>query len=259
MALIAGVQAPQGRVMGHAGAFVGAGENNARAKVRALEDAGVVITNHPSKFGEGMKRLLAGQQKRHMHTSRRPIPRSNPIPPNWQRQNIHFPENQSNRMLQELGVPLTESEDPHSRDNFLTVSVDRTNYTPCVITSFSISGESAQTNAKTYPLGMAKHVDDAMFSSIATDLKCQKESFDSLTKILSSMVEIFFSKEAFSLTTRISRNNKGELAVARSSFTFDDAAFRSGKRHSDIQEMRDTKDEVPEEVEAEKDGIVYIK
>ena len=61
MALVAGVQAPQDRVMGHAGAFVGAGERNAISKVRALEDAGVVITNHPSKFGNGMKELLANQ------------------------------------------------------------------------------------------------------------------------------------------------------------------------------------------------------
>ena len=61
MALIAGIQAPLGRVMGHAGAFVGAGEKKAAGKVRMLEDAGVVTTNHPSKFGEAMKRLLASE------------------------------------------------------------------------------------------------------------------------------------------------------------------------------------------------------
>lgn len=61
MALITGIQAPASRVMGHAGAFVGAGEKRAAGKVRALEDVGVVITNHPSKFGEGMKRLLANE------------------------------------------------------------------------------------------------------------------------------------------------------------------------------------------------------
>ena len=61
MALIAGVRAPSGRVMGHAGACVDAGEKKAGGKVRALEDAGVVITNHPSKFGEGMKRLLGSE------------------------------------------------------------------------------------------------------------------------------------------------------------------------------------------------------
>ena len=64
MALIAGIQAPSGRVMGHAGAFVGAGEKNAAGKVRMLEDAGVVTTNHPSKFGEVMKRLLDSKASR---------------------------------------------------------------------------------------------------------------------------------------------------------------------------------------------------
>ncbi len=162
-------------------------------------------------------------------------------------------------MLAAMGVPLAESEDPRSRDYFLTVTVDRTIFSPCIITSFSIGGESSQHHAKTYPLGLGKHIDGAMFSLIATDLNCQRESFDSLTKILTAMIEIFFSKEGFSLTTRLSRNAEGNLAVARSSFTFDDAAFRSGNRQGDIQEMRDVKDEVLEEVEAEKDGIVYIK
>ena len=59
MALIAGVQAPAGRIMGHAGAMVRAGENSAKAKIKNLEDAGVTIVNHPSKFGERMKQLLS--------------------------------------------------------------------------------------------------------------------------------------------------------------------------------------------------------
>ena len=69
MALIAGVQAPSGRVMGHAGAFVGAGEKKAAGKVRALEDAGVVTTNHPSKFGEEMRRLLGSEIHRTLSVS----------------------------------------------------------------------------------------------------------------------------------------------------------------------------------------------
>lgn len=44
--------------MGHAGAFVTPGEPDARTKIRALEDAGVVMTNHPAKFGAGMSKLL---------------------------------------------------------------------------------------------------------------------------------------------------------------------------------------------------------
>ncbi len=162
-------------------------------------------------------------------------------------------------MLEDLGVPILKSEDPESRDYFLTLAVDRSNYTPCIITSFSIGGESPQLHAKSYPLALEKFEDDTTISSIAKDLNCKEESLDSLSLLLSSLIDIFLGKEASSLSTRISRNAEGELAVARAEFSFDDAAFRSGKRHAELQEIRDTSNEVPEEVEAEKDGIVYIK
>lgn len=133
------------------------------------------------------------------------------------------------------------------------------NFTPCIVTSFSIGGESPQLHAKSYPLALDKIEEDSTLASIATDLNCKDESLDSLSLLLSSLIDIFFGKEASSLSTRISRNQQGELAVARAEFSFDDAAIRSGKRNTDLQGMRDTSSEVPEEVEAEKDGIVYIK
>ena len=172
---------------------------------------------------------------------------------------IHIPESQSFEMLEKIGVPISKSEDPESRDYFLTLAVDRTNCAPCIVTSFSIGGESPQLHAKSYRLPMDKVVDDSTFSSIATDLKCGEESLKSLSLLLSSLIDIFFDKEASSVSTRVSRDREGKLAIARAEFDFDDAAFRSGKRHADIQQMRDTRNEVPEEVEAEKDGIVYIK
>ena len=64
MALVAGMQAKSGRPMGHAGAFVGPGEMDALGKARALESAGVVLTNHPSKFGDAMRRLLGSNVDR---------------------------------------------------------------------------------------------------------------------------------------------------------------------------------------------------
>ena len=63
MALVAGVQAAPGRIMGHSGAFIGSGEGDAMSKIWALEDAGVVITDHPEKFGSVMKRLLAAHDR----------------------------------------------------------------------------------------------------------------------------------------------------------------------------------------------------
>jgi len=58
MALVGGLEAPPGRIMGHAGAWTAPGEPNARAKYQALERVGVTMVNHPEKFGEGMRSLL---------------------------------------------------------------------------------------------------------------------------------------------------------------------------------------------------------
>ena len=162
-------------------------------------------------------------------------------------------------MLENHGIPISQSEDPESRDYFLTLNVDRTKYTPCIVTSYSIGGESPQLHAKTYPLGFDKVVNNSTLSSIATDLNCKEASLESLSHLLSSLIDIFFGKEASSLSIRVSRNQQGELAVARAEFTFDDAALRSGERNADLQELREIEGEVPEELEAEQDGIVYIK
>lgn len=65
MAIVGGVYAPSGRVMGHAGAWAAPGEADAADKVKVLEKAGVVVVDHPEKFGEGMKKLLSERQKTH--------------------------------------------------------------------------------------------------------------------------------------------------------------------------------------------------
>lgn len=58
MGLVGGLEAPPGRIMGHAGAWAAPGEPDAQTKYNALQKAGVVMVNHPEKFGNGMKALL---------------------------------------------------------------------------------------------------------------------------------------------------------------------------------------------------------
>ena len=60
VAYIAGLTAPKGRVMGHAGAIVSAYGESAIEKVELLKESGITIAKNPSVMGETIKSILKG-------------------------------------------------------------------------------------------------------------------------------------------------------------------------------------------------------
>jgi malate-CoA ligase subunit alpha len=58
VAYIAGLSAPKGRKMGHAGAIISAFGESAQEKVEILEAAGITVAPNPSSMGETMARVL---------------------------------------------------------------------------------------------------------------------------------------------------------------------------------------------------------
>ncbi len=60
VAYIAGVTAPPGKRMGHAGAIISGGAGTAAAKYAALEEARVRAVRSPAELGQAMKELLGG-------------------------------------------------------------------------------------------------------------------------------------------------------------------------------------------------------
>lgn len=283
-ALVGGIHAPPGRIMGHAGAWAARGERLAAEKYKILQDAGATMVDHPENFGGVMKTLLSqsgrdvkkitqnaqSQQKRGYHTWRRrpsPMIRQSPALPS-QRRGLLLGKDQAPDVLkpylsQAEGVSIASEEAP--RDAFyVAITVDRTNRSPCIATSPTADADKLGSRVRRFPYDwrqgprdsdLKQAIEHAQLDAAPPAARAQ------VTALVQALAKMYKEKEAVTLSGSISIDSSGNLKLHQPSLVlqFDDAAYRSNKRQEDIHALRRKENEAPEEVEAEKDGIVFVK
>jgi len=282
-ALVGGIHAPERRIMGHAGAWAARGEHLAAEKYRILQDAGARMVDHPEDFGGVMKTLLgqsgrdvgkitqhaANQQKRGYHTLRRKLPpTSRPSVNHQQKRSLLLRPDQAAGPLEPYlkrmsGVTL--SSDPAPTDAFYVgLTVDRTERQPCIRTAATTDVSQFRKRAKRFPYDWRTGPSDQIIKDAIEHMQLDAAPPAAMAQIaglISTLAQMYKDKEAVTLSGSVSISETGTLALHQPSliFQFDDAAYRSLKRQADIHRLRQTSREQPEEVEAEADGIVFVK
>ena len=276
MAVIGGVEAPPGRIMGHAGAWAAPGEATAAEKISILEKADIVVVGHPEQLGDGMKKLLAGRskgspkaasgpgamQRRGYHTMRqRPRLNIRRQPAPVQRRSLYIRQDQALDMLKERGIPTVNA--PVTSDpKLIAVSIDRSTRQPCIVVSPTTNPATIFSKTRRFPFAYASNegTSDAMMDKVTAHLGVSGKGRVVLQKLITELIDLYMSKEAFVLRTHfILDDNDGGLQVQAAKFGFDDAAFRSSKRQQDTHALREIEKEEAQEVEAEKEGMLYVK
>ena len=271
--------------MGHAGAFRVSGQPKAKEKMTVLEDVGVTLIDHPGQFGEALKSRLRPEdrisspgiatatladmknpmfeQRRDFHTLRRPFIRDayHPSAAKQQTRHLTIRAQQSLDILGSKGIPC----EPYKGKGplrYLAISIDRDTRTPCILASPDPYNHSPLHNIPLpYPLPEKL---EPLIRRLLPEI-CKRIALPHsgpikkvLYPLVANLIQMFNDSEGVLLVTLLHYNNTQRgMKVGSAHFHFDDAA--SFRRGPELQSLRDTSLYSPEELEAEKSGLVYIK
>jgi len=176
---------------------------------------------------------------------------------------LHLRADQSADILKEYNIDISPKPQDTSDSRLLVITIDRTARSPCIIASPTTNENQLYHRALHIPFEHRSGPTNVQINRALEHLQLDAAppaAKAATANLIRELSELFHEKEAISLEVRLNiPSSSDSLQVYSPKFTFDDAAFRSTKRHAKLHEQRDLSLEDPVEVSAESDGIVYIK
>ncbi|KLO82740.1 LSC2-succinate-CoA ligase beta subunit [Fusarium fujikuroi] len=154
-----------------------------------------------------------------------------------------------------------EQVEEHEEKWRLTMAVDRERYRP-IIKIQDAKHHQGFSNViyeaafqEVFEFNLSTGITDELLTDIAQSFHLGKVSKESLREVIQRLFSIFRKNEALSLETDLLFLKNGKFMCNNSDFFFDDAARG---RQQKLFSLRDKGQEIPEEVRAEKHGLVYV-
>ncbi|KAI1041379.1 hypothetical protein LB505_005669 [Fusarium chuoi] len=162
----------------------------------------------------------------------------------------------------DLTIPVyMEKVEEHEEKWRLTMAVDRERYRP-IIKIRDAEHQQGFPNViyetafqEVFEFNLSTGITDELLTDIAQSFHLGKVSKESMREVMQRLFSIFRKNEALSLETDLLFLKNGKFMCNNSDFFFDDAARA---RHLKLFSLRDKGQEIPEEVRAEKHGLVYV-
>ncbi|KEZ46301.1 Succinyl-CoA ligase [ADP-forming] subunit beta, mitochondrial [Scedosporium apiospermum] len=151
----------------------------------------------------------------------------------------------------------------YSDEWYLAMTIDREAYLPAIILSKN-GGVDIETTAKQTPeqlhsfhFKLSDGITPELMEKVSSTLGTSQVETNNLKDILERLYKIFAEKDATLLEINpLVRSANGSFTGVDAKFSFDKAAER---RQKELFALRDSAQEVPEEVEAEQYGLIYVR
>ena len=154
---------------------------------------------------------------------------------------------------------------PVSRENLcFKVTFDRCSRMPCIITAPYDNGIAFWREGAMLRFQYGEPVKESdllewVISTTHSDAVKQVIRKSNLASILSNLIKAFYQENAARIIIRVADVAEGHYVVTNGLCELDEAALRLKKSPEELQILRENLNPNREEVEAAKDGIVYLK